>query len=285
VWNTSLATLLFVLAVAVTIALERRVDLRVWVIWGVVWAIAGLTEPSLLAGLPVAGLWLCYGLRQRGAPWNFVWRPAIAALAFLVVISPWFIRNERVFGRFIPFRSNFWLTFYQGNTWDTFDVYPDWANPPHNQAEMDAYARLGEVAYMAEKKQLAIAEVREHPARFVWTTLRRIVFTWTGYWNLSAAYRRIESFAIPNIFIATLLSAFAGFGLARAFSCVRRFAVLFAGLLLVFPAVYYITHPSMLYRHPVDPFLILLSVSVFTGLGSTHKAEAPHREVEVEINA
>jgi hypothetical protein len=54
---------------------------------------------------------------------------------------------------------------------------------------------------------------------------------------------------------------------------------------LVFPAVYYITHPSMLYRHPVDPFLILLSVSVFTGLGSTHKAEAPHREVEVEINA
>jgi ABC-type glycerol-3-phosphate transport system permease component len=285
VWNTSLATLLFVLAVAVTIALERRVDLRAWVIWGVVWAIAGLTEPSLLAGLPVAGLWLCYGLRQRGAPWNFVWRPTIAALAFLVVISPWFIRNERVFGRFIPFRSNFWLTFYQGNTWDTFDVYPDWANPPHNQAEMDAYARLGEVAYMAEKKQLAIAEVREHPARFVWTTLRRIVFTWTGYWNLSAAYRRIESFAIPNIFIATLLSAFAGFGLARAFSCVRRFAVLFAGLLLVFPAVYYITHPSMLYRHPVDPFLILLSVSVFIGLDSTHKPEVSRRKAGMEINA
>jgi ABC-type glycerol-3-phosphate transport system permease component len=285
VWNTTLSALLFTLAVAITIALERKVALRRWVIWGVVWAIAGLTEPSLLAGLPVAGLWLCYRLRQRGTPWNFVWRPTLAALAFLLAVSPWFIRNERVFGRFIPFRSNFWLAFYQGNTWDTFDVYPDWANPPHNQVEMDDYARLGEVAYMAEKKQFAIAEVREHPARFAWTTLRRIAFTWTGYWNLSAAYRGIEPFAIPNIFTATLLSAFAAFGLARAFSLARRFAVLFAWLLLVFPAVYYITHPSMLYRHPLDPLLALLGVSAFTGLGSTHKAEAPRREAEIEINA
>src|ERR1700674_4552559 len=54
VWNTTLSALLFVLAVAVTIALERKFDLRSWVIWGVVWAIAGLTEPALLAGLPVA---------------------------------------------------------------------------------------------------------------------------------------------------------------------------------------------------------------------------------------
>ena len=285
VWNTTLSTFLFVLAVALAIALERKVDLRSWMIWGVVWAVAGLTEPSLLAGLPVSGLWLCYRLRQRGTPWNFVWRPALAALAFLLAVSPWFIRNERVFGRFIPFRSNFWLAFYQGNTWDTFDVYPDWANPPHNQVEMDDYARLGEVAYMAEKKQLAIAEVREHPARFAWTTLRRIAFTWTGYWNLSAAYRGIEPFAIPNIFTATLLSAFAAFGLARAFSLARRFAVLFAWLLLVFPAVYYITHPSMLYRHPLDPLLALLAVSAFTGLGSTHKAEAPRREAAMEINA
>lgn len=95
VWNTTLSAFLFGLAVAVTIALERKVDLRNWVIWGVVWSIAGLTEPALLAGLPVAGLWLCYRLRQRGTPWSFAWRPAVAALAFLAVVSPWFIRNSR----------------------------------------------------------------------------------------------------------------------------------------------------------------------------------------------
>jgi hypothetical protein len=33
----------------------------------------------------------------------------------------------------------------------------------------------------AEKKEEAIREIRKHAARFAWTTLRRIVFTWTGY--------------------------------------------------------------------------------------------------------
>src|SRR5260370_2240454 len=85
--------------------------------------------------------------------------------------------------------------------------------------------------------------------------------------------------------MATLLSVLAAFGLARTFSGARRFAVLFAWLLFVFPAVYYITHPSMLYRHPLDPLLPLLGVSAFTRLGSTQEAEAPPREVGMEINA
>src|SRR5260370_35633889 len=103
-------------------------------------------------------------------------------------------------------------------------------------------------------------------------------FTWTVYWNLSVAYRRIEPFAIPNIFMATLLSGFAAFVLARAFSRARRFAVLFAWLLLVFPAVYYVPHPSMFYRHPLDPLLPLLGISVFTGLRSTQQPEAPRSD-------
>ena len=283
--NTALNALLFTLAVAMTITLERKLSPRSWAAWGIVWALAGLTEPSLLACLPVAGLWLIYRLRQRGMCWNFFWRPAVAGLAFLILVSPWFVRNERVFGRFIPFRSNFWLVFYQGNTWDTFDLYPDWANPPHNPAEMAEYARVGEIAYMNEKKWQAIAEVREHPARFAWLTLRRIIFTWTGYWNLSPAYRRIEPLTLPNVFVATLLSVLTVSGLFLAFARVRRFAVLFAWLLLAFPAVYYITHPSMAYRHPLDPLLLALGVHAFTGRRLPRPTEAPHREAEVQFTA
>lgn len=264
VWSRVLSALLLTFAIAVTIALERKSRPLRWAAWGLMWGAIALTEPSLLTCLPVAGVWLVQRLRQRGLPWFFFWRTGLAALVFLIAVTPWFVRNHRVLGHFIPFREGFGLMFYQGNTWDTFDLYPDWTNPPHNPAEMAEYARVGEVAYMAQKKQQAISEVRAHPARFAWATLRRIVFTWTGYWNLSSAYRRIEPFALPNVFTATLLTILAARGLALAFHSVRRLAVLLALVLLVYPVVYYITHPSMDYRHPIDPLLVLLSVSAFT---------------------
>lgn len=122
-----------------------------------------------------------------------------------------------------------------------------------------------------------------HPQRFAWTTLRRFVFTWTGYWDLSRAYRRIEPFELPNLFFTVPLSAFSALGLARAFHRARHSAILFAWVLVAFPAIYYLTHPSMLYRHPVDPLIVLLAVYAFTD----HRKEresifAPPRGVEVE---
>jgi 4-amino-4-deoxy-L-arabinose transferase-like glycosyltransferase len=275
VWSTAFSALLLTSAVAATIALERKLSPFSWGAWGIMWGVIGLTEPSLLACLPVAGLWLVARERRRGMPWIFFWRTGFAALLFVFVVSPWFVRNYRVLAHFIPFREGFGLMLYQGNTWDTFDLSPDWANPPHNAVEMGEYARVGEVAYMAEKQQQAISEIRKHPERFAWTTVRRVVFTWTGYWSVSPGYRKIEPFALPNIFVATLVSVFAARGLMLAFRRFRRFAVLFAALLLVFPAVYYITHPSMAYRHPVDPVLVLLGVSAFT-------VTNPRREIAVE---
>ena len=281
VWSTALSALLLTFAVAATIALERKVSPLSWALWGLIWGGIGLTEPALLACLPVAGVWLVLRVRRRGMPWIFLWRTALAALVFLLVVAPWFVRNERVLGGFIPLRNNFWLVFYQGNTWDTFDLYPDWANPPHNPAEMAEYARVGEVAYMAEKKVQGIAEVRQHPARFAWSTLHRVVFTWTGYWSLSPAYRRIEPFALPNVLMTSLLSIFAARGLLLTFRLSRRFAILFASVLAVLPAVYYITHPSMAYRHPVDPMLVLLAVAAFTMRNLRQEARDGSSESEI----
>jgi len=264
VWSTALNALLLTVAVAVTVALERKLSPFSWAAWGAMWGVIGLTEPSLLVCLPVAGVWLVARERRRGMPWIFFWRTGFAALLFVFVVSPWFVRNYRSLGHFVPLREGLGLMLYQGNTWDTFDLSPDWANPPHNPAEMAEYARVGEFAYMTEKKEQAISEIRKHPARFAGTTMRRILFTWSGYWNLSPAYRRMEPFALPNILMVSLLSVLAARGLILTFRRHRRFAVLFAALLVAFPAVYYITHPSMAYRHPVDPVLVLLGVSAFT---------------------
>jgi len=285
IWCTALALMLFASVIALTLELEHESNAWYWVVWAMLWALCGLTEPSLLSCLLVAGLWLLFRLRQRERSWIFLWRPALAALVFLTCVSPWFVRNYRVFGQFIPFRSNFWFEFYEGNTWDTFDLYPDWAGPPHNPNEMEKYARVGEPAYMVEKQEAAIAEVRQHPADFAWTTFRRVVFTWTGYWNLSKAYREIEPFALSNVLMTTLLTLFSFAGLRLAFKHSRTNAILFVGLFLAFPSLYYITHPSMRYRHPLDPFLVLLAVYAFIGALPTEASEGTSKIGRVDTIA
>lgn len=285
VWPTALDAFLSTSVLALTIGLERRFRLQRWLLWGATWAILALTEPSLLLGLPVCGLWLMYRLRRRGFPWIFFWRTALAALAFVVIVSPWFVRNQRVFGRFVPFRSNFWLVFYQGNTSDTFDLYPDWANPPHNSAEMAQYASLGEFGYMDLKHQQAIAAVRANSLGFLVATVRRVVYTWTGYWNLSAAYRRIEPFALPNVLMATLLTVLAIRGLIFTLRRARRFAFLFIGLLALLPGAYYVTHPSMEYRHAMDPVLVVLAAAAFVARAASRQIPRAQEETPADVAA
>lgn len=293
VWNTSLNALLLTLLVAITLRLEREFGAGLWLLWGAVWAIAGLTEPTLLTCLPVATIWLVFRLRRRGACWAFLLRRVLAAaITFVLPVVPWGIRNYQTFHQLIPLRSNFWLVLYQGNTADTFDLYPDWANPPHSPEEMAEYTEKGEIAYMAHKKRQAIANICSNPVRFVVTTRRRILFTWTGYWNLSREYLRIEPFALANVVMTTLLSASAGFGLFLAWSKSRNVRVLFAGLFLSFPAIYYITHPSMAYRHPLDPFLLLHAaygvictakrISSFDRMGES--SDAPDRSLAAQAD-
>lgn len=263
IWSTVLNALLLTTGLALTIALERRPSLVLWAAWGAFWGIVGLTEPSLLTCLAVSGLWLVYRLRRNGLPWTHFWRLIFSAIVFCLIVSPWFVRNYRTFHQFMPFRDGFGLVMYEGNSSDTLVMFPDWTNPAHNDAELEQYTKLGEIAYMAQKKQQAAAEINSHPGRFAWATIRRIVFTWTGYWDVSAAYRQIEPFAIPNVFMATILTLLAGTGLVFAFKRAVRFAALFAAVLLFYPVVYYISQTSMAYRHPIDPLLVLLGVLAF----------------------
>lgn len=48
------------------------------------------------------------------------------------------------------------------------------------------FLAMSEPAFLAEKKQLILAYLREHPEFLVRKTLRRVVYYWTGYWSFSA---------------------------------------------------------------------------------------------------
>jgi hypothetical protein len=263
IWETWLATLLLCLAFLATLNLEPDSRLSQWASWGALWGILGLTSPSALAVLPFLAAWLIYRRVQSGRRW-FV--PNLAAAAvFVVIVSPWFIRNYEVFHRVIPFRDNMGLVLRLGTKADGLHWAHYELGPWHNDQEWQEFKQLGELHYMDHKKQQAVESIRAYPGWFVWASLRRAVYLWTGYWSLDRAYLVEEPLDPPNIFLCTTLTVLALLGLWRALRADFARHLPYALVLFSFPLVYYITSPEVYYRRPIDPFFVILSVAGLLG--------------------
>lgn len=275
VWDTCLTTLLFSLLFWMTLQLEHSTPPAAWVGYGLLWGLAALTNPAVLSALPFLAGWILLRLHQRKQNWR---RPAgTAALALIVGVMPWLVRNYRTFHEFIPFRDTFWWVARLGNTGDTSHFRSSWADPPENESEMQEYRRLGELSYMAEKRRQVVGFISSHPGWFARVTLRRIVYFWTGFWSLPRTYQvgepldPDETFDPAHIIFCTTLTVLALAGLRRAFVQHVPAALPYALMLFGFPLVYYITVPHVRYRHPIDPQMVVLAVYAVAGwLGETN---------------
>ncbi len=257
IWENTLTTLLAACLIWLTYAVEQDSGLRHWLLWGAVWGISALTSPTLLATLPALGLWIAYRHHRAARPW--FWPATAAALVFFAFLAPWMLRNHAVFHRVIPVRDNFWLEVHVGNNGDDRQPCPDAVHPSNSVRERQQWCQLGEIAYMDAKKVEAKQWLRDHPRQFLVLTARRAIFVWTGFWSLRPEYLKgepMELFATAYFTLMTLLAA-AGFVLARR-NGLGAMLVPMLLFLLIFPASYYVTHPSYDYRHAMDPILVLM---------------------------
>ena len=260
IWETWLATLLLCLIFLITLDLERDDRAWRWALWGLLWGATALTSPAVLSVLPFLAGWIVYQRLRRGRSWFGV--NAVAAVVFIVVVSPWIIRNYQVFHRFIPFRDNMGLVLRlgvkaEGVHWAHYELGP-W----HNEQEWTEFKQQGELRYMDTKKQQALESIREHPGWYVWTSLRRAVFLWTGYWSLNREYLVQEPLDLPNIAVCTVLTILALLGLGRVLRADFAGHLPYALVLFSFPLIYYFTSPEVYYRRPIDPFFVILSLAV-----------------------
>lgn len=259
IWDTWLATVLLAILFLITLKLERSSQTSHWIGFGLLTGFAALTDPIVLSVVPLLGLWALYRLHRQG---RHTVAPAIgAALAFILVVSPWFVRNYDVFHAFVPFRDDFGLELHVGNNGETFWWFAPMAGPWHNPAELHEYAERGELAYMRDRQREAIGFIRSHPATFVELSARRALYLWTSYWSLDRRYLAAYPFDRPNIFFCTTLTILALCGLWRAFrDAGTNVAMPYVIVLFFFPLVYYITHPEDWYRRPIDPMFVVLAV-------------------------
>lgn len=277
-WTTPLTTLLFAICILKVLQLERTDRIRTWFLVGLLAGFTALVDGVVLATAPFVGAWLCYRRAKSGRVWLL---PSLAAAVALVIpLCPWVLRNYVVFDHGLMLRGAFWLPFRVGNSMDTISWWDDTKNPDNNPAEMREYVELGEFRYIQAKKRQSLDFLREHSVFFISSVARKAVYMWTGFWSFRREYLKTEPFDLPNIPFNTTFTILAIIGLRRMFRERNPAHWLFVWILLTFPAVYYVTIPMLKYRGPIDPYVTILCVyAVLPGLDARRESRWKKHEI------
>jgi hypothetical protein len=209
--------------------------------------------------MPFLHSWVAYRRRLKQRDW--VWPTVVCVCGIMAFFLPWTIRNYRVFHRFIPLRDNMGIVLRLGTKGNSDYWGPYELGPWNSRAEWQEFKEHGETRYMDHKIEESLGFIRSHPEWYAWTTIRRAIFIWTGYWSLDPGYLREEEWDPYNIPFCSGLTLLAGLGLYQGFR--RRIPQMmpFAITIVIFPTIYYITSPEFYYRRPIDPLLLTLAVA------------------------
>ena len=259
VWETSLAALLLAVIFWLTLVLEEeeKDSLRPWVGFGLLWGIAALTNTTSLSFLPASGLWAWYRRTKLGK--RSLGGVLVASAVFAACLSPWLIRNYRVFGQRVFIRSNFGAELRLGNGPGANGTWMDYLHATKNVQQMQLYQQMGELAYVAERKRQAIAFIQQDYARFIGLCLKRFVYFWAGVPRTGNS--ALAPFA-NSLYLAS--SVLALWGLMRALRKHRPGAWLFFWLAVTYPLIYYAVFVLPRYRHPIEPELLILMVYIIS---------------------
>jgi 4-amino-4-deoxy-L-arabinose transferase-like glycosyltransferase len=269
IWETSLSALLLALAIWLALVLEERGDSIKWIGFGLLWGAIALNGTSLLAFLPAAGLWVWYRRAKGGR--KSLGGVVLASLVFFACITPWLVRNYETFGRFIFIRDNFGAELRLGNGNGADGTLMLYLDPPHDPYAMRQFQQMGELQYIAMRKQQAVAYIKADYSRFLVLSVKRFIYFWAGtpretdLWWLSQFKN--------SLFLASSVLSF--WGLGRALRLRRPGTWLFFWLILLYPAVYYFVYPGARYRHPIEPEMTILCVFVLTEAGRKSTASRP----------
>jgi 4-amino-4-deoxy-L-arabinose transferase-like glycosyltransferase len=196
----------------------------------------GLFVPAVLA------VWVFSARRDRGAVIRAARNAVIFALGLTLVMSPWWVRNARIFGRFVPTALWMGASLYDG------------LNPRATGASaMDYFLAdreiwpLDEQDQDAELTRRAFKFARDHPARAFNLALAKLQRYWCPWPNA-------EGFRSPALALASTVVELPLFGLMVLGGYDRRRDLrawaLFAGPLLYFCALHLVFASSVRYRIP-----------------------------------
>ena len=256
VWETTLTTFLLSLAVLLALRLKQVKSFWHWLVFGMICGLGTLSNSAVVSVVPLLFVWLWWRNRTN----EILWLVGVGIMGFLLTLTPWVVRNYVVFHKVIPFRTNFGLEFQIGNNLQAtghqvFDLHPS-----HSAREFDDYRSMGETEYMGRKKREAQQFIQAHPGDFMFLTLKRTALWWVEGWEISGDTPLTSAGAVAELLGYSLFSGITFLGLALALRSGQADALLFGGLLVFYPLVYYVTVVNSRMRHPLEPFMLILTV-------------------------
>jgi 4-amino-4-deoxy-L-arabinose transferase-like glycosyltransferase len=258
VWETSLSALLLAVIVWLTMTIEERDGHKPWLAFGLLWGIAALNSPVLLAFLPASGLWALYHCLRKQRPW--LAGVGLSAVVFVTCVTPWLVRNHEVFGKFIFIRDNFGAELRLGNGNGADGSWMQYLHPTQDEYAMQQYTAMGEIAYINLRQRQAVAYIKQDYPRFAGLCLKRFVYFWAGAPRAEQVWWLAQ--VKNSLFLAT--SVLMLWGLGRALRQHRPGAWLLFWLIVLYPAIYYVVYPGQRYRHPIEPEIAILGVYLVT---------------------
>jgi hypothetical protein len=278
IWDTSLSALLVAILVWATLALKEFGRVRDWCLYGFLWGIALLTNPAIATLCPVLLAWAAY--RNRGSASGWFARPALAAGIIVLCCVPWTIRNYVQFHKFIPLRSNFAFELYIGNNENYDEQHRFRPGAITQDREILRYLHMGETAFMEEEKRKAIAFIAAHPRTELWLVSERFVDFWMGTASPLAAFRQADSARLVFVLVCNDLAPLCMIlGIVVLLAKKNAYALPIVAIPALFPLLYYVTHTSLRYRHPIDPVVLLLAAigvhGIWQGFARRIRKSAP----------
>ncbi len=261
IWDTTFTPFVLACVFLLALELEEWPGCSGWIIFGALYGVGALANPTMLAFLPFCGLWIWRRRYIRGLP-SLV-GVVLSSITFFLVLSPWLVRNYQAFDTFVFIRDDFGLQLRLGNGPSADGMLMPYFQPNLNQLELRKFQQMGELRYAAECKRFALDWIRAHPSRFAVISVKRFFYFWNGVPRPTSSLSSVDFRS--SAFLAT--SVLALWGLGRAVRQKRRGAWLFAGLVLTYPTVYYFVFPHARYRHPIEPELLILIVFLLSEVG------------------
>ena len=264
-WEMTITTALFTYSLALAIRMRgigeaqngshSASPTRRWLLFGFVWGLIALSNPSLLIFLPVCGVWILVATYRAS---HAIRNAVLGALVFAACIAPWTARNYAVFHRFIPLRGNLGAELYMGNGPGSTGFLMEYFHPFQDPIELRRYAELGEVQYVAERGAAAKAFMSADPGHFLADIARRVWFFWASVPSDQAWYK--EAARTVNFGFLSL-AGLMGLGLALRNRVPA--AGLFAWAFVLLPIPYYLVTVHARFRHPLEPLIAILGVYLF----------------------